>query len=363
MKRMTCLILALVLCLALFVGCAAPGEVLIELDGKKITANMYTFWLSRYKAFFVYSYMNNEENQQMWDSVMGDDGKTVNEIFTGYVLDNARTYAAALALYDEYKLSLPASEKETIEADLEALAETAGGKTVMNSELANFGVNYDMLGEIYTIEAKVAQLQEYMFADGGPGAITDADRDAYYTANYARIKHIFVSTTGKYVLDDEGNFTYDEDGNPIMAEFTDVELKAQREKAAEVVKKLEEGADFDEMLAAYTEDTATALYPNGYYFTQTSTYVDEIIDAAFEMEIGDWNYVQSDLGYHIIQRLELDPKAYASSLDVDFFTDFESNVEMEAFNRILAPYVERAQVNEEIAANYSLKTVMANYLY
>lgn len=363
MKRMTSLLLALVMCLGLFVSCAAPGEVLIELDGQKITANMYTFWLSRYKAFFVYSYMNNKENLQMWDSVMGDEGKTVNEIFTGYVLDNARTYAAALALYDDYKLTLPASKKETIKADLEALADTAGGKTVMNGELANFGVNYDMLGEIYTIEAKVAQLQEYLFADGGPGAITDADRDAYYTANYARIKHIFVSTTGKYVFDDQGNFTYDESGNPIMADFTDMELKAQREKAAEVVKKLEEGADFEEMLAAYTEDTATSIYPNGYYFTQTSTYVDEVINAAFEMEIGDWNYVQSDLGYHIIKRLELAPKAYASALDADFFTDFESNVQMEAFNRILAPYMERAQVNEEVAANYSLKTVMANYQY
>ena len=114
MKRILCLLMALILCLGLLAGCAAPGEVLMELDGQKITANMYAFWLSRYKAFFVYSYMNNTENLQMWDTVMGDEGKTVNEIFTGYVLDNARTYAAALALYDEYKLSLSAEDKAKI---------------------------------------------------------------------------------------------------------------------------------------------------------------------------------------------------------------------------------------------------------
>ncbi|MBQ8275174.1 MAG: peptidylprolyl isomerase [Clostridia bacterium] len=363
MKRILCLLMALILCLGLLAGCAAPGEVLMELDGQKITANMYAFWLSRYKAFFVYSYMNNKENLQMWDTVMGDEGKTVNEIFTGYVLDNARTYAAALALYDEYKLALSAEDKAKVKTDLEELADAAGGKTVMNSELANFGVNYDMLGEIYTIEAKVAQLQEHLFAEGGPGALTDVERDAYYNANYARIKHIFVSTTGKYMYDAEGNFTYDENGDPIMADFTDAELKAQREKAADIVKKLEEGADFEELMTAHTEDTATLIYPNGYYFTQTSTYVDEIIDAAFSMEVGEWDYVQSDLGYHIIKRLELAPKAYASSLDADFFTDFEENVEMEAFTRILAPYVERIEVNEDVAANYSLKTVMANYQY
>ena len=66
---------------------------------------------------------------------MGDEGKTVNEIFTGYVLDNARTYAAALALYDEYKLSLSAEDKAKIKTDLEELADAAGGKTVMNGEL------------------------------------------------------------------------------------------------------------------------------------------------------------------------------------------------------------------------------------
>ncbi len=363
MNRLICVVLALVLSLGMLSACATSGNVVMELNGHKITENMYAFWLSRYKAYFVYYYMNNKESAEMWDTPIDETGATLNETFTGYVKENARTYAAALYLYDMYKLKLSDADMQTIEDDLAELVDAAGGKTAMNAELANFAVNYDMLKEIYIIEAKVKQLQAYLFAEDGPEALTDAVKDEYYQKNYARIKHIFVNTSAKYLYDENGAYQYDEDGNALTTEFTAEELSAQREKAAEVVRKLEEGADFEEMLTLYTEDSATGIYPGGYYLTATSNYVEEVIDATFDMEIGEWDYVQSDLGYHIIKRLDLEPQAYKSVAAQDFFTDFESNLTVESFTRVLEPYMAEVVVNDEIADLYSLKSVTANYHY
>ncbi len=363
-NRFFCAVLAMLLCLGGLVGCSSRGEVVMELGDQSITANMYAFWLARYKAFFVYYYMNNKESAEMWEMVVDEaTGKTVNDTFTGYVKDNARTYVASLYLYDQYGLKLSDADKQQIEDDMAELVASMDGKTALNAELANYAVNYDILKEIYTIEAKVNQLQAYMFAEGGPNALTDAQRDQYYRDNYARIEHIFISTGAKYQTDETGAYVTDENGQPIAVELTEAELAAQKAKADEVVAKLEAGEDFAALLPTYTEDTATTMYPNGYYFTRTSSYVTEVIDATFAMEENAWQRVESELGYHIIRRLPLEDKGYAQAANADFFTDFENNLTVQAFTEAMEPYMADVIVYDEVADLYSLKSVNANYQY
>ena len=117
--RLLAAVLILMLCVGPMAGCSPKGDVVMELDGQSVTANMYAFWLSRYKAFFVYYYMNGAEDMQMWDTVVDETGKTINDTFTGYVKDNARTYAAALYLYNHYGLKLSDADKAQIQADMD----------------------------------------------------------------------------------------------------------------------------------------------------------------------------------------------------------------------------------------------------
>ena len=363
-NRILCAVLALVLCVLSMAGCGSKGDVVMELGKQSITANMYAFWLARYKAFFVYYYMNNQESAEMWEMVVDEtSGKTVNDTFTEYVKDNARTYVASLYLYDQYGLKLSETARLQIEDDMAELVSALGSKTALNAELANYAVNYDILKEIYTIEAKVNQLQDYMFAEDGPNALTDAQRDTYYRENYARIEHIFISTGAKYQMDETGAYLTDENGQPITVELTEEELTAQVAKKDEVVAKLTAGEDFAALLPAYTEDTATTMYPNGYYFTRTSSYVTEVIDATFAMEENAWQCVESSIGYHIIRRLPLEDKGYIQSANADFFSDFESNLTVQAFTAAMEPYMADVIVHDEVADLYSLKSVNANYQY
>lgn len=363
LRRLLAAAIALLLTLTALAGCSPKGDVVMELGNASITANMYAFWLARYKAFFVYYYMNNQESNEMWDMVMSEDGKTLNETFTAYVKDNARTYVSSLYLYDQYGLKLSDTQKLEIDDDLAELTSAAGGKTALNADLANFAVNYDILKEIYTIESKVNQLQSYLFAPDGPNAITDAQRDKYFTDNYAHIEHIFISTGAKYQMDEDGGYVTDENNQPITIELTEAEKAEKKQKADEVVNRLSIGWDFATLLSTYTEDTATAEYPGGYYFTRTSSYVPEVIDATFAMEENSWQMVESDLGYHIIRRLPLEEKAYTDTASADFFTDFEKNLQMQTFTDLMAPYMADVVVYDEIADLYSLKSVNANYQY
>ncbi|MBR6709003.1 MAG: hypothetical protein IKL84_04925, partial [Clostridia bacterium] len=254
--RPVALLLALIMTLGALAGCAASGDVVMELGGSKITANMLAFWLSRYKAFFVYYYMNNQEDDSMWSMAVDETGTTVNDLFTSYVVENAKTYVASLYLFDQYKLKLSDKAKADIEQTLAEIVDSTGSKSALNADLSNYAVNYDILKEIYTIEAKVERLQEYILSAEGPAPLTTAQMDEYYQKNYARISHIFIGTDSKFVYDEEGMYVYDEEGNVKTEEYTEEELAEQKRKAEEVVSKLEAGGDFDELLEKYTEDTA-----------------------------------------------------------------------------------------------------------
>ena len=94
---------------------------------------------------------------------------------------------------------------------------------------------------------------------------------------------------------------------------------------------LASGQDFELLMASQNEDRAASAYPNGYYFTRSANYVEEVIEGAFELQDGEYKMVESEYGIHIIRRLPLEEKGYALSVNKDFFTDFEENLETELF--------------------------------
>ncbi len=92
----------------------------------------------------------------------------------------------------------------------------------------------------------------------------------------------------------------DEEGaNALRAEH----LAPLEEKANEVIAKLDEGADFDELIQEYSADApASEYYPDGYVVIPNSvSYVEDFVEAAFELEnIGDYKLAASDYGWHIV---------------------------------------------------------------
>jgi len=97
----------------------------------------------------------------------------------------------------------------------------------------------------------------------------------------------------------------------------------------DIEAQLNSGADFTNLLDKYGEDPGMKERKYGYCFNK-GKMVKPFEDAAFALNIGQTSgVVNTDYGYHIIQRLEIDPSALEGNPD---FEDISAYAAVEFFN-------------------------------
>lgn len=115
------------------------------------------------------------------------------------------------------------------------------------------------------------------------------------------IKHILI---GIDEIDSDEIAAMRKNGDEEAADALREEKLAELEQqATEVINMLDNGADFDELIAEYSADAAgSKFYPDGYMVIPEATlYVDEFVEAAFSIEnIGEYVLAASDYGWHIV---------------------------------------------------------------
>ena len=206
-------------CLLLLLGCVScggKGKTLMELkkDGISVSlsVNFYELMLSRMKGTLSsYGYTANgvtADYAAFWDfkdTFNGDKLQTIDQYYRDNILENCRTYLVALYLFEKEGLSLSASAKQEIEDRLDELVLTDGGgsKTKLNSVLSAYGVNYDILKEIYTVEAKVAALQTHLYGENGK-KLGDNVKTEFLNENYVHFRQVFVATF-RYLYEEDSN--------------------------------------------------------------------------------------------------------------------------------------------------------------
>ncbi len=362
-------------------GCASKlGKPLITLGDTEMSVNIFELYLSRMKGTLCSaSYFGAEaKNESFWDTwVDVYDRTTYNTHYTNMVLESAKSYVAALALFEEQKLELPKSYLEKIDADIEELIEgdANGSKTAFNAILGEFGVNIDMLREAYIMDAKVDYLRDHLFGADGSKIGSNIVND-YYTENYARYKQVFLytyeyqyvidrngdvmyykdngkisydttktpktDTNGNYVKDENGDRVYvytdesgkeriaydmangkrqqqlDANGQPVLNHYNDTEKAIVYEDAQKILAEAKEGGllGFDGISAKYNQESDDEKYPDGYYVTKDMNYATPaLLENLFEMQVGEARIVKSDYGYHVIMRYELEALDTVSAKD------------------------------------------------
>jgi peptidyl-prolyl cis-trans isomerase SurA len=82
-------------------------------------------------------------------------------------------------------------------------------------------------------------------------------------------------------------------------------IKHAHERIADIKKKLESGADFEEMARKFSEDPGTAQRGGDLGFQMRGDFLQEYEETAFSLEEGQIsNVVQSQVGLHIIELVE-----------------------------------------------------------
>ncbi len=430
MKRMsikfTAILLCIVIALCALLGCSSTGKTLMELDGQKISVNTYKFYLSRMKGVLCSTYAFGEEavSDSFWDIIMAESGTTYNEYYTKSVLDNTKTYLAAMYEFERRGLKLSKETLNEIDEKIDELIEydANGSKTKFNSLLSAYGANIDVLREVYIIEAKIALLRQNMFYDeNGNWQVSDALVNDYYEDNYVRFKQIYLPTyeyvyytdangddiyytkdgkiaydtnatakkdaNGKAVLDENGKQVYvktdadgneiiaydttngtrknkkDENGNSIVTAVDDQTLQGILDTAAQLYSKAENGEDFDIL--------ADKDHPNGIYLTKTSGYDSKVTDAVFDMEVGELRIVQGEEeGIYIIKKYELEEKGYDKNENSDFFIRtsngrymFAEDMENIILAQSLEDHKDSIIVDESLLKGVDIKSVGVNTFY
>ena len=118
-------------------------------------------------------------------------------------------------------------------------------------------------------------------------------------------------------------------------------------KAADLITKLNDGADFDQLAKDNSQDTATASNGGVINNVTKEGYVTEFYNAAYALEEGKYTTtpVKSEYGYHIIYLVSKNEKESLDSLK-DTIKDSivtdklqnDTNLQMATWNKIRSKY-------------------------
>lgn len=389
--RLVALVLCALMLLPALASCSSLGTPVMSLGSTEITANMLQFLLSRYKATILQRYGNAIKNEYVsldafLDTKVEGSDKTYDQLFTEHVRDNAKTYLAALHLYDELGLSLPdevvASVDERMEYFVEDQDHAGGSRQEFNTILAAYGVNYDILREMYLMEEKINQLQDHLFGKGGEKQITAADKEAYYKANYVRMRQVCIFINNCPKVDEDGKYVTNSSGMFEYREMTEEENEAAKDKAQEAYDLLKNGTSFESVLEKYDENTADDEHTHGFYLSAESVSTSDaalimMYEELCDMDDGEYRLVESAYGMHIIQKIPLDDGAYNLAVNEDFFTFWDSksqtyvNFEYHIRTPLFLEYIGEKldawsadiKLDDALISEYTIKTVKANYYY
>ncbi len=368
LKKTGISLLCLLLVLSCLVGCSSLGKPMMTLGDSELTVNMISLLLSRLKGSLTLSASGSID----WDTIVDNEkGTTYNDFYTAQGIHAAKTYLAALYLFEERGLKLADSEVDRIDAEIDQMIQDAGSKAALNEELAQYGANIKILREVYLMEAKMEMLIDDLYGADGE-KIDKTLKDQYYTENYRRYKQIFLPLYEfVYETDADGEEVkkLDEDGNYVIRALTEEEEEALEDLQNEILAQAEAGDfdGFDQLVSGYDEEPneSSKTYPNGFYLTENGGNVAEVADALFEMEVGEIRTVipQDGYGVYIIMRYEAETDGYASEDNKAFFGTFTEELKDDLIDEYLERYEADIVVDEEVALGVDMKSIGANVYY
>jgi len=406
--KITALALCLIMLVSAFASCGA--KQLMSYGDKTLSVNVYEFLLSRMKGTLEY-YGYDVDSESFWKTVVDMQGTTYDEYFCNTIKEQAINYVVAEKVFDEAGLTLSAEDEARVDEILAAYVKKAGSETKLNAELKEFGVNYDILREIYILEAKIEMLKNHLYGKSGE-RIETSDKEDYFGENYVAFRQILLATY-EYVIDEDrfgdkvyytdeeheaiayakvnGKTKNDEFGKPIKDVLGDPEyftedgriaydkvngvlgyvmvdkdtpsvVELSDEKKAELYTKAQQYTFecngniplFEEYVRLHDESESDGvIYLNcsaGYYAAQneSAAYFDEIAKVLVALKPGECALYKSSYGYHVIMRYESEAGAYDKEENKDAFGSFYSDLISRLFEKMCAERASDVVIDETV---------------
>lgn len=337
-------------------------ESVMTYGSHSINENEFSYYLATYKGKYAQTYADFKNTPEYFSSVVTDDGQTVEDVLYSAVVHNVEMTLVCEQMFDDYGLSLSRSVEDTINSYIGDFVDeyADGSRNKFNAALGAYGVNINMLKKIYLRDEKVSALYDALYGTNGIIGITDEDRQNYLDENYVRVRHIYVNNKYMYATDEDGVQEYTDDGLRKKRELTAEELAAKQALIDAIDESLAEGADFDEVYDAFSEDK---YYKNGYYISENMDFIEDVTDSAMSLEVGEYKKIETDYGTHYIMRLEMDEKPWENEDNSDFFDGYDTTVGQALFADMAEEKISEVVLNEEVLGEYTMADSAINYRF
>lgn len=358
--RVLALILTAALVFGMLISCAASTPAVMKYKDSSISASMYSYWLSTYKSSFLSYYNSSLDSDEFWSSP-ATDNMSAEEYALELINKNIKYILVGMQLFREYGLKIDSDTTAAINEDLAEKTDYFGSRAELNSALSEFGINADILKEIYIAEEKLYAVYDYLYGDNGIEKVTDAQIDQYYEDNYSRIRYIVVYTNQKVVTDENGEAQYDSEGNVLTAELSDEEKAEKQAKVEEIMLCVNAGDDFAALQTNYNE-VDMSYYSDGFFVSpnELGIYGFQMVSETESMKVGETRKVVDEYATYIVEKLPLIARNEFIEADTEQLENLEKYCIQQYYEDKFAPLAEEIEVYESELANFDIRTASPN---
>ena len=347
-KRILCFIVAALMIALTLTSCSSEGKALFTFRGTELSTNMYSYMISSQKAYLkqlfdYYNYMSymyygtyyfqtTDFDEYLRSEQADENGNvsTVAEITNNMIIESAKYMVVINHLCEQYDLELT---DESLIADIEDVLsediETAGNMEYLNILLAQFGADYDIERKYMYDSAMANVLYEHLYGKGGERRLADSIIKSEFESKFYKMDVLYYAyyssnaETGEQSIRDVENISaemiydyiapnyakvnqillYTIDVN-TMNKLSEDKIAAKKETIDDIYAQLQNGSiTFEEAKSQISEDSGSGsviVAKEG-----NDARIQNVVDAAFELNAGEYVLVESEIGYHIILREEM----------------------------------------------------------
>lgn len=296
-------------------GDGGNETAVLNIGGYDVTSEEYNYY-----------FLNEKFNLDLGDDSFWDTATEEQKNLKGRTEEMLLEFYAMKKLADDAGIPYDGQIAEEADAQVTLMVEQYGGQETFQQLLDS---NYlsEELFRMHTLESlRSIELFEKMMGDEIKSSLSD---------RYLRAAHILIAFNENAV-------------------DTEAEHARAKERAEEVLAKVESGEDFFKLVEEYGEDPGMVDNLDGYYFTE-GEMVEPFYEGALALKEGETSgLVETNYGYHIIKRLPMEDAYIEENL-----MDFAANEHFETFMSKLDETMESLEIKPGASYdNISLENVL-----